>query len=192
MSRFEGFEMDWRRLIIQGLVIMLAGGFMALASVINSDALILSARGFSWLPASGIFILSLGLLECLDAFLAKEQRDVLQNLQVGVLDVVIGGLIICSISGEVIRLSVMISAFLIVRGIVRLALVFALSLPHKISNSFGGIVSITLGILIFLEWPTLEGWFFSLSLNIEIFFRGWAGVSFALWVREQKITNTVK
>ena len=187
MSRFEGFETDWRRLVTQGFVIMFVGVFLALASVINPDAIILSARGFSWLPVSGMFILSMGLLECLDAFLAKKQRDVVHNLQVGALDAVVGAMIILGISGTISRLSMMIAAFLMVRGIVRIILAYAFKLPHKLSTSLGGGISIILGILVFQEWPITEGWFVSLCLNVEIACRGWAGISFALWVRKQKI-----
>lgn len=127
MSRFEGFETDWRRLVTQGFVIMFVGVFLALASVINPDAIILSARGFSWLPVSGLFILSMGLLECLDAFLAKKQRDVVHNLQVGALDAVVGAMIILGLSGTISRLSMMIAAFLMVRGIVRIIWLMHLS-----------------------------------------------------------------
>jgi len=40
--------------------------------------------------------------------------------------------------------------------------------------------------------PTAEGWFISFCLNIEIAFRGWAGISFALWVRKQKALGVTK
>jgi uncharacterized membrane protein HdeD (DUF308 family) len=170
--------------MVQGVITLFLGAFMALASIVNPDAIILSARGFSWLPATGIFILLLGLLECLDAFFLKHQRDVIQNLQVGVLDTVIGALIIVSIVGPVDRVSIMIAAFLIVRGIVRLVFVYALNLPYKLITSLGGVVSIICGIIILQQWAAEEGWLISLCLNIEIAFRGWAGVSFALWARK--------
>ncbi len=144
MSRFEGFEHDWRRLMVQGLIILLVGILLALASTVNSDAIILSAREFSWLPVSGLFIFLLGLMEFVQSFLAKHQRDSVQNLQVGVLDAVIGAMIVLSISGDFSRLSLMISAFLIVRGIVRIVFVFTLKLPHKVSTAMGGGLSIIL------------------------------------------------
>ena len=178
--------MDWRRLIVQWFIVMFLGVFMALASVINPDAIVLSAREFSWLPMSGMLIFVLGLLECLDALLAKKQRDVLQNLQVGVLDTVVGALIFLSVSGTIYRLSLMIAAFLMVRGIVRIILAYALELPLRLTTSLGGLVSIISGFLIFQEWPVPDGWFISLCLNIEIAFRGWAGITFALWIRRQQ------
>lgn len=183
---YERFEMDWRRLLVQGALIVLTGVILALASTFNPDAIVMTARHLSWLPVSGMVILSLGLLECLDAVLSKETRDFLQNLQVGVLDAVIGGLIILSVTEEPSRFSMMIAAFLMVRGIVRIALAHALRLPHAIATTFGSLLSIIMGFLIWMEWPTGEGWFISLCLNTEIAIRGWAMMTFALWVRTQK------
>lgn len=186
LLHFEGFEKDWRRLMIQGILILFAGVFMALASVVNPDAIILSARQFSWLPVAGMFILALGIFECLKAIVAKEPLDVVQNLQVGVLDLVVGGLTVLSVSTTVNRLSMMIAAFLLVRGIVRIVFVYFLNLPHKFTTIVGGLVSIVLGILIYKQWPVDEGWFVSFGLSTEIAFRGWAGISFALWIKQQQ------
>ena len=182
----ERFEMDWRRLIVQGLVIMLIGITLVLLCIVRSHVIILSAKGLSWLPASGMVILALGVVECLDAFLAKETRDFLQNLQVGVLDLVIGGMIVFSVAEEAERFSLMIASYLIARGIVRITLIYAMQLPRAALSSIGGFASIIMGFMIWMEWPSNDGWFLSLCLNIEIAIRGWAVMIFALWVKKQK------
>lgn len=184
--RFERFNMNWQRLLIQGLAIFVAGLVLALASTLNPAAVIMSARYFSWLPLCGMVIFALGLLECLDAYLAKEQRDFFQNLQVGVLDSVVGGLIILSVTESPARLSLMIAAFLIARGIVRIALTCALRLPQRISTVVSGFVSIVTGFMVFFEWPVPDGWFIAFCLSIEIAFRGWAMMMFSLWVRKNQ------
>lgn len=184
--RSERFEMDWRRLVAQGIVIMLIGIGLVLVCIVRPKVIILSARELSWLPASGMVILALGLVECLDAFLAKETRDFLQNLQVGVLDSVIGALIILSVADEPARFSMMIANYLIARGIVRVTIIYALQLPRAALSSIGGILSIIMGFMIWMGWPSTAGWFLSLCLNIEIAVRGWAVIIFALWVKRQK------
>jgi uncharacterized membrane protein HdeD (DUF308 family) len=189
LFQLEHYEISWKRLLIQGSIIMVLGLALALSSSVSKETILMSARGFSWLPLSGIIIFSLGLVECLEAYYAKSTRDFYQNLQVGILDTVIGGLIIFSVSELPQRLSMMIAAFLIVRGLVRIALVQALHLPHNISTSLCGLVSVILGILICFEWPTNEGWFLSLSLNIEIAFRGWAMITFSLWLKKKLYTT---
>jgi uncharacterized membrane protein HdeD (DUF308 family) len=184
--RAERFDMDWRRLVVQGVVIMLIGIGLVLMSIIRPHVIVLSAKELSWLPISGMVILALGVVECLDAFLAKETRDFLQNLQVGVLDAVIGGLIVFSVAEEPARFSLMISSYLIARGIVRITLIYAMQLPNAAFSSIGGFISIIMGLMIWMGWPSPGGWFLSLCLNIEIAIRGWAIIIFALWVRKQK------
>jgi uncharacterized membrane protein HdeD (DUF308 family) len=184
--RAERFDMDWRRLVVQGVVIMLIGVGLVLIGIVRSNVVILSAKELSWLPISGMVILALGVVECLDAFLAKETRDFLQNLQVGVLDVVIGALIVFSVAEEPSRFSLMISSYLIARGIVRITLIYAMQLPNAAISSIGGFASIIMGFMIWMGWPSTGGWFLSLCLNIEIAIRGWAVIIFALWVRKQK------
>ncbi|NOQ63553.1 MAG: hypothetical protein GQ582_03475 [Methyloprofundus sp.] len=185
LQRFEGFEADWRRLIVVSLCVLCIGAFMTFATLVKPDIVVLSAKGFSWLPISGMLVLSLGILECLDAFLAKEQRDVLQNLQVGVLDSIVGLFVILSISGNPERLSILIAAFLMVRGIVRITLVYALQLPHPTGTALLGGLSVLLGIFLWYEWPINAGWFMAFCLNVEMTSRGWAMTAFALWVRDQ-------
>lgn len=182
----ENFTVSWKRLFAQGVTIMLVGLILSISSITNTNAIIMSAREFSWLPVGGLVLFFLGLEECFEAFFSKVSREFHQNLQVGILDTVIGGLIIFSISDGPQRLSLMIAAFLIVRGAVRIILAQVLRLPHMISTSFCGIISIIAGILICFEWPSNEGWFLSLCLNLEIAFRGWAMIMYGLWVKDSK------
>lgn len=186
LKRFSSFEMSWSRLLLQGMTILLAGLMLALASLAKPEAIVMSARFSSWLPLCGMIILVLGILECIDAFFAKEQRDFFQNLQVGVLDSVIGGLITLSVAESPERLSMMIAAFLIVRGIVRIVLVYALHLPQTLFTLICGLASIIMGLMLWQQWPVNAGWFMSFCLSIEISFRGWAMMMFALWVRKQQ------
>ena len=184
--RYERFEMNWRRLVAQGVVILCIGIGLILVSTVRSHVIILSAKELSWLPASGMVVLALGLVECLDAFLAKGTRDFLQNLQVGVLDTVIGAMIVFSVAEEPARFSLMIASYLIARGIVRITLIYAMQLPRPSLSSIGGFLSIVMGFMIWMGWPSTAGWFLSLCLNIEIAVRGWAIIIFALWVKKQK------
>jgi uncharacterized membrane protein HdeD (DUF308 family) len=189
LKPFERFEMSWHRLLAQGIVILCLGFLLALASALQPDIIVMSAQHFSWLPVCGMIILSLGLLECLDAFLAIQQRDFFQNLQVGALDTVIGALIIVSVSNTPTLLCPMVSAFLLVRGLVRISLAFVLRLPYQLVTLTCGIISVLTGVLVWEVQPNVEGWFLSLCLSIEIGFRGWAMMDFALWVKRQKLAS---
>ncbi|MEQ1637991.1 MAG: hypothetical protein ABL903_15010 [Methylococcales bacterium] len=185
LPRFGNFKIGWHHLLVQGTGILVTGGLLALASIFNANTMILFASELSWLPVSGMVILTLGILECIEAFLAKEAREFQHNVQVGVLDSVVGGMIILSVAEDLVRFGMMLAAFLITRGSVRIIMVYSLQLPNKISTACAGLVSVILGVMLWQQWPFTGGWFLSLCLNIEIMFRGWSTVMFAFWIKKQ-------
>ena len=183
------FDHHWQRHLIQGGVISFLGLLLLLASAFNGDAVVLGAHFFSWLPACAILILGFGLLECLDAYLTDQQRDFYHNLHIGVLDVVVGLLLLVGVNKTTEQLIPLIAAFLMIRGGVRSMLSLALKLENRLSTSLTGLLSILLGILLWLRWPTAESWFAAFSLSAEITFRGWATMMFAFWLRKNQRIN---
>lgn len=185
-ENFGRFGTDWRRLLLRGSVMLCIGTLLVIAALFKPDVMFMSTRDFSWLPAAGFVVLAVGLLECLDAFMAKELRDFFLNLQNGVFDVVVAILIIFSTGDDPARLSLMIAAFLMVKGILRIILAHATQLPHKTSTIIGAFVSFLLGLLIWLEWPSSAAWFLAVGMSADIGFRGWSLMMLAFWVKMQK------
>lgn len=182
-SNYETLKKSWLRQLIQGAVLFLAGGVFALASLFNTDVHILYAIGFSLLPLGGLMLLFLGIQECVAAWLAKTLHEFYQNLQVGLLDTVVGLLILLNLSQEPQRLGLMIASFLIVRGAVRVILVNTLNLPQRTVTTIAGTVSVALGMMILSGWFNDLPLFLSLCINLEIAFRGWAMMMFAWWLK---------
>jgi uncharacterized membrane protein HdeD (DUF308 family) len=167
------------------------GAMLVIAALLKPNVMIFSTKDFSWLPVAGGVVLTVGLLECFDAFIAKELRDFFVNLQNGVFDIVVAVLIIFSIGDDPARLSLMIAAFLMVKGVLRTIMALATHLPHKTSTIIGASVSFLLGLLIWVEWPSSAAWFLALSLSSDIGFRGWSLMMFAFWVKMQKAQEAV-
>jgi uncharacterized membrane protein HdeD (DUF308 family) len=185
-AQFERFGTDWRRLFLRGMTMLLVGAVLAVAALFNPDAVLMYAEGFSWLPAAALVLLAVGLLEGLDAVIAKEQRDFFMHLQNGVLDVVVGGMIVLGINFDPSRVSLLIAAFLMIKGILRTVLAQATQMPHKTSTIVGAGISFVLGLLIWGQLESPAGWFLAACLSAEIALRGWALMMFAFWVRRQK------
>jgi uncharacterized membrane protein HdeD (DUF308 family) len=184
-SKLEHFGTDWRRLLIRGSLMLFIGVGLVVVTVFKPDVMIMQVRDLSWLPVCGFVVLWVGLLECFDAAIVKELRDFFLNLQNGVLDVVVAALIIFSIGDDPARLSLLITAFLIVKGVFRLTLAYATQIPNIVSTSVGAGVSIILGLLIWLEWPFSAAWFLAFCLSAEIGLRGWSLIMFAFWIKSQ-------
>ena len=190
-TRTEQFEHNWQRLLVQGFLVLLTGFTFAFASVLKSEAVVLSAKLFSWLPVCGMIVLALGVLECLDALFAREMRDFIQRLHVGIMDVVVGAFIVLGISESVEKLSLMIAVYLLVRSLIRMILAYTLRLPHAVVTVVCGVTCITLGLMVWLGWPTMEGWFFAMCISIEIAFRGVVMILFAFLIKERNENRDV-
>lgn len=185
-AQFEQLGTDVRRLLLRGAVLLFIGTMLTLASVLNPNATLMHATDFSWLPAAGLVVVAVGALECFDAAIAKDARDFFANLPVGVLDIVVGGLTIFSISGHPSRLSLMIAAFLITKGVLRMVIAYGTQSAHKGSTIIGAWVSIILGVMVYAEWPSPAGWFLAFCLSADIALRGWAIIKLGLWLRDVK------
>jgi uncharacterized membrane protein HdeD (DUF308 family) len=185
-TQFEQFGTNPKRLKVRALVLLFTGASLAFASVFNPNATLMHAREFSWLPATGWILLAVGLLECFDAAIAKESRDFFLHLPTGLLDIIVGGLTIFSISGDPSRLNLMIAAFLMTKGMMRLVISHGTSAKPRTSILAGAWASIVLGIVIGIAWPLAPAWFLSLCLSGDIALRGWSLRFFAAWVQEQQ------
>lgn len=184
-TQFEQFGTNPKRLKVRALVLLFTGAALAFASVFNPGATLMHAREFSWLPAAGWILLAVGLLECFDAAIAKESRDFFLHLPAGLLDIIVGGLTIFSISGDPSRLNLMIAAFLMTKGMMRLVISYGTSAKPRTSLLAGAWVSIVLGSVIGVAWPLAPAWFLSLCLSGDIALRGWSLRLFAAWLQEQ-------
>lgn len=182
---YQRVKVNWLRLTVEGFLILLAGLTFAFASAIKSDAIMMNAREFSWLPICGIILSSLGVLACLDALFSKEPGDFVQKLHTGIFDTVVGLLIILGVSLTPDRLSSLIAGFLLIRGITRLAMAYSLGYRNIILTLLSGLVPISLGTLVYLGWPSSDGWFLSLCLSLEITTRGFAMMVFGLWIKDR-------
>ena len=103
----------------------------------------------------------------------------------GVLDVVVGGLILFSVSSQPDRLIYLIAGYLFNQGILRNILLSVVTIRNPLSNRITGLVSILMGFLIWFEWPTVAPWFLALALSVDIGFRGWALIMLALSINAE-------
>ena len=77
-------------------------------------------------------------------------------------------------------------SLMLFKGIFRLTLASVIQLPNRVSTSVGAVLSIILGMLIWLEWPSSAGWFLAFCLSAEIGLRGWALMMFGYWIKAHK------
>lgn len=161
----------------RGIVMLILGVLFTISCITTPNVMILS--GTSWLPLVAIVVLVVGMLRCIDAFMAQTPQGYLMNMHGGILDIVVGGLILFSVGDEPEKLMYLIAGYLINQGVLRNVLLSVVSIRNPWSNRVTGIVSIIMGLLIWLQWPIMASWFLALTLSIDISFRGWALIMLA-------------
>jgi uncharacterized membrane protein HdeD (DUF308 family) len=132
----------------------------------------------------------LGLFEAVDALMAEELLGFLLSLQYALLDIVVGFMIDFNLGNDPSRLALLISAFLMIRGLGRLIFANVAELDERRSISIGAVISVVLGLMISLHWPTAAAWFMAFSLSLEFALRGWAQMMVAFWLSARKLPES--
>ncbi|MCK5477737.1 MAG: hypothetical protein KAI44_02365 [Methylococcales bacterium] len=173
---------------IRGFAMIFIGGGIAVLCIVAPDVYMLGER-FSWVPIAGVAVFLVGIFRCIDAFATKTAQGFLVNMQGGVFDIVVGFLVLFSISGQPEDLHLLIVGYLIVQGIYRNILLSVANIPNLMSNRITGLISILFGILIWIDWPTSATWFLALSLSVDVSFRGWALIVLASSLKKEPVTD---
>jgi uncharacterized membrane protein HdeD (DUF308 family) len=176
---------------IRGITMITLGGGIAILCLVAPNVYMLG-ESFSWIPVIGVVVILVGVFRCLDAYATKTAQGFLVNMQGGVLDIVVGTLVLFSINFEADDLNLLIVGYLISQGIYRNILLSVAKVSNPMSNRITGVISIVLGMLIWGDWPTSASWFLALSLSIDVSFRGWALIVLASALKKDPHNNVSK
>jgi uncharacterized membrane protein HdeD (DUF308 family) len=125
-----------------------------------------------------------GVFQVIHAFMSKGWRDLVLGLLLGALYIA-GGLLIISepVQGAIV-LTLLLSAVVIVGGVVRIIL----ALRHRHLRTWwlvllSGIVSLAVGVLIYVSLPWSGLWVLGTLIAIELIIQGVGWVSFGMTLR---------
>jgi len=170
---------------IRGNAMLFIGGGIAMLSIIAPNVYMLGGD-VSWIPVIGIILLLVGVLRCIDGLVSDTAQGFLFNLQGGILDVVVGFLVVFSSSTEVNYLNLLIVGYMLIQGIYRNILLNVTETPNPLARRITGLISIILGLMIWIDWPA-SMWFISFSLSVDISFRGWAMITMASSLKKNPV-----
>jgi uncharacterized membrane protein HdeD (DUF308 family) len=154
-----------------GKAMIFIGGGLALLSIVSPNVYMLG-KSASWIPVIGTIVLLVGIMRCLDGLASETAQGKLYNIQGGILDIVVGFLVAFSTNDEVNYLNLLIVGYLLTQGLYRNVLLSIAKIHNPLPNQITGLVSIILGVMIWIDWPA-SLWFLAFSLSVDIIFRGW-------------------
>jgi len=181
---FDHFLSQRNTLFVRGLILSIAGIALTTLSILVPDVRLMHESS-SWLPIVAFVILGTGILACMDALVWRRTKEFYVNLQVGVLDAVVGLIILTELNKSVDKLLLLVSAYLLIKGIFRVLAAYRIHFSHFNIATLGGFISVILGMVLWQEWLGKSMWFLCFCLSIDIMTRGWALTWFGIWLKTE-------
>jgi uncharacterized membrane protein HdeD (DUF308 family) len=131
----------------------------------------------------GWFLVIGGVVQAVHAFWSRPWGGVLAHLVGGVLSLVVGLLVVTRPTVAEQALTLLIAVVLVVGGLFRLNLALLWRFPAWGWVVYDGVLGLVLGCVIWVSWPECALWVIGLLVGIDLLFKGWSCLMFALAAR---------
>jgi len=121
-----------------------------------------------------------GVIELIHAFRVRRWGGLFLHLIGGLLGVFVGFLIVTHPVAGAVAWTLLLASFFTVIGLFRLIAAISLKFPNWGWAVFDGIITLALGIMLWLQWPSSGLWFLGLAVGVSLLLRGWSYIMFAI------------
>jgi uncharacterized membrane protein HdeD (DUF308 family) len=170
----EHLGKHWFWLLLLGILLILVG-------------LVAIGHAFLATLASVIFLGTLfivgGVMEIVNAFWARAWRGFWMHLLGGILYAVLGFFLVQQPLESAIAFTLVMAVAFFIGGLFRIVLALVERFHGWGWVLLNGLVTLTLGIMIWRRWPEASFWVIGLFVGIDLVFNGWSWVMVAVAVR---------
>jgi uncharacterized membrane protein HdeD (DUF308 family) len=124
-----------------------------------------------------------GIAEMVQTFRVRRWGGLFLHLVGGILGVLIGLVVITHPLVGAMASTLLFASFFTVIGLFWLIAAIRLKFPRWGWALFDGVITLGLGILLWVSWPVSALWFLGLAVGVSLILRGWSYVMFALAIR---------
>lgn len=151
-------------MIVLGFIALLYGTAATLGSVIALAAILIIA----------------GVAKLFSAFQTRNAGHIILYLLVGALDIVIGWMLMQHAVAGALIVTLLIAALLVFQGFYSFVAALWMQFPHYGWFALSGIISLALGVALWLSWPVSASWFLGFAVGINLLFAGatWSALAF--------------
>jgi uncharacterized membrane protein HdeD (DUF308 family) len=161
--------------IFAGITSLLLG---TAAVMYNATATIASVVVFGWLLVLG------GVMQIVHAFQVRTWSGFFLYLLDGIIRAAVGTLLILYPGAGAQTLTLLLSFYFIVAGLFRTIGSIALRFPSWGWSVASGVLAVTLGIMLAMQWPSSATWFIGFAVGVDLIFYGWALMMFAAAIKK--------
>jgi uncharacterized membrane protein HdeD (DUF308 family) len=161
-------------LSVLGVALILLGIACLAASALTT---LITVLFLGWLLVIG------GVIQTVHAFWARPCGGGVAHLIAGVLSLIVGVLFLTRPTLAELALTLLVAVLLIVGGLFRVNSAIVWRFPAWGWVVYDGFLSVVLGLVISAAWPESALWVIGLLIGIDLLFKGWSCLMFALAAR---------
>jgi uncharacterized membrane protein HdeD (DUF308 family) len=170
-----GRQGNIRGWIVAAGIAMVALGILAI--IYNATATIVSVVLFGWL------LLRAGIMQIVNAFQVRAWNGFFLYLLDGVVRATVGTLLVLYPGSGALGITLVLSFYFIAGGLFKTIASTILQFPTWGWTVVSGLVSVALGIMLAMQWPTSGTWFVGFAVGLDLILYGWALLMFAAAIK---------
>jgi uncharacterized membrane protein HdeD (DUF308 family) len=148
------------------------------AVIYTGTATIASVVLFGWL------LMVAGVMQTVNAFQVRTWSGFFLYLLDGIIRTVVGALLVLYPDAGAQSITLLLSFYFIVAGLFKTFGSIALQFPSWGWSVASGVVSVALGGMLAMQWPTSATWFIGFAVGLDLILYGWALLMFAAAVKK--------
>lgn len=137
----------------------------------------------------GIFLLGAGIVQIVQAFLARKWSGLFLSLMLGLLYILVGFFCAARPAVAAISLTLWIAAFCFVVGLFKMFSSLILRFDGWGWVFFNGVITFILGAMIYAEWPLSGLWIIGLFVGIDMILSGFSWIKLSIIAKTAKENN---
>ena len=174
----ENTDGTWAGFFVLGILLVILGFAVMIFPVAGTFAVEI---------LFGLVLLFAGLTQIVLAFRSQGWGGFIITMVIGILYTLVGLLFLFNPFGGAITLTLILGAFLLIDGILRIILSFKLkALSNWVWIFFEGIITALIGIFVLMSWPSDSLWVIGFLFGISILFSGLTSMVISFMLKDNK------
>jgi uncharacterized membrane protein HdeD (DUF308 family) len=132
----------------------------------------------------GGLLVVFGIFEGVKAFKVSKWSILFVHIFLSILYILAGLLIIINPVLNALTLTLLLAISFVLAGILKIIFAITQHDPHKNWILLGGILTLILGVLIWMQWPTSGLWVIGMFVGIDMIFTGWTWIRLSILAKK--------
>lgn len=173
-GELDRIRRNWVWYVLLGMILILIGAFAITQPLIVSLAT---------MKVLGFLLIISGVAEIVVALQTRGWSGITLNLLAGILEIVVGLMILRSPVETLVVFTMLFTIYLLVGGVFRIAAAVALRVPGSFWLVLSGIITTLLGVMLLAAWPEPTEWLVGTFVGVDFLMYGISWIVLALNVR---------